>query len=107
MGDRRPVSRILGSVKPIHPAMPPTPTPTPCLRRRLVNATRRLAKVFRALMFRKQVPAPPTPFPHRNHALMWSYEEAQNAHNARLESHFKAAGGSVLTLPFCYVEWAV
>ncbi|XP_063848792.1 uncharacterized protein LOC135093443 [Scylla paramamosain] len=103
MGVRYPVRRVIvGLESPIRFAMPPPP----CLRR-LAAATRRLAKVFRALRFRKQVPAPPTPFPHRTHALMWSYEEAQNAHNARLERHFKAAGGSVLTLPFCYVEWAV
>lgn len=66
-----------------------------------------LLQVLRAIKPRKQVHPPPTPAPRRPHALMWSYEEAQNAHNARLERHYRAAGGSVLTLPFCYVEWAV
>lgn len=65
--------------------------------------------MFRALRPRKQVPSPPTPGPRRlhAHAIMRSYEEAQNAHNMQLEQHYKAAGGAVLTLPFCYVEWAV
>ncbi|KAK3849111.1 hypothetical protein Pcinc_044119 [Petrolisthes cinctipes] len=68
------------------------------------NLTRTIMKMLRRLKQKKFIhPSQVSPFPR---SLLWSYEEAQNAYNERVE-RYRAEGGTVLTLPFCYVEWSV